>query len=170
MENLNKKAFFVIGAESSGTRVLTQAFIAAGCWGDGGHAQRLDDLNFNDRPPIIVFRRSLPHANKWPKVADLKRRMEGGGYEVKIVGIERDPNFVMLSQLRNRQHSRTKEEASEKIGRATRLVKAHADEIVKYPYLVNDPWYRKQFFEKHGLIEPAMHFYNGDAKYEHNMA
>jgi hypothetical protein len=31
-----KTAYLLLGPESSGTRMLAQAFVAAGCFGDGG--------------------------------------------------------------------------------------------------------------------------------------
>ena len=52
--------FLVIGPESSGTRMLAQAFISSGCFGDAGHSQRLDrDISVGKTPKVL--RSSLPH-------------------------------------------------------------------------------------------------------------
>jgi len=61
------KAFFVIGPESSGTRLVTKIFLHMGCYGDDGHNQRLDSMLFpEDRD--IVLRRSIPHRGVFPDI------------------------------------------------------------------------------------------------------
>jgi LPS sulfotransferase NodH len=164
-----KKAYFIIGAESSGTRVLTQAFIKAGCFGDAGHFQKLDSLNLNNRPDNIVFRRSLPHAGIWSNVRNLKKLFEDADYEVEVIGITRIPRYTVLSQLTNHQHARTQHEAEKNIKRAVNVIVRDADTIIKYEQFVTDGWFRKQFFEERGLEEPHMHFFNANEKYMYQL-
>lgn len=68
-----KKLFFVIGPESSGTRLTTRILCESGCFGDFEHYQRLDEFvrgNTDDLNSItngaesIVFRRSVPHGEE----------------------------------------------------------------------------------------------------------
>jgi len=65
-----KKVFFIVGPESSGTRIVTRLFCLAGCWGDWSHEQRLDRFVYGkvskipdlaEESEAIVFRRSIPH-------------------------------------------------------------------------------------------------------------
>jgi len=165
-----RKAFFVIGAESSGTRMLTKAFISIGCYGDGGHYQKLDMQNFEDTPDLIVFRRSLPHAHKWPAVKQIAKKMKRAGYEVKIIGVMRDARIVVASQLRNQQHARTEQEALQNIGRANKIITASAHMVVEYENFVTDKLYREVVFADLGLEHPSMYFFNGNAKYENIVA
>ena len=69
-----KRAFLVLGAESSGTRLVTRLLIAAGCHGDGGHQQPFDKWQaasspFDGKDPI-VWRRSYPWTeyHLWPNL------------------------------------------------------------------------------------------------------
>ena len=165
-----KRAFFVIGAESSGTRVLTRAFISAGCWGNGEHIQRLDARpKFDVFPALIVFRRSLPHFHEpteWPDVGEIQENIKKAGYELTTVAIMRDSEITALSQIRN-QHISDLEEAENNIEKAIRIVGLFADDFIHYHTFVTDAWYRKEKFEGFGLPEPDMDFYNGNSKYEH---
>ena len=166
-----KRAFFVIGAESSGTRVLTRAFISAGCWGNGGHVQRLDARpKFDVFPDLIVFRRSLPHfhgASRWFDVGEIQENIKNAGYELTTVAIMRDPAITALSQTRDNQHADTLKEAEANIEKATRIIGLFADEFIHYHTFVTDAWYRKEKFDGFGLPEPDMEFYDGNWKYEH---
>jgi len=58
-----KKAFLVLGARSTGTRMFTEMLIQAGCYGDSTHKQRLDESLY--MKPVTrrftVWRRSVPH-------------------------------------------------------------------------------------------------------------
>ena len=164
-----KRAFFVLGAESSGTRVLTRAFISAGCWGSDEHTQPLDNLIFSDSPDLIVFRRSLPHDFKWPDIIDIKQHIEKAGYDLITVGIVRDTDITALSQVRN-QHVATVEKAEENIEKAIRIASLFVDAFIHYHTFVTDAWYRKERFEDFGLPEPDMDFYNGNEKYAHLVA
>src|ERR1041385_4974691 len=106
------KAFFVIGPESSGTRMMTQAFIACGVYGSGGHSQKLDKEGFDGGHELIVLRRSVPHGNNMPPIADLIKRMQEHGYEVHPVIILRDKDKCAASQVQ-RGHAKTNQEAKD---------------------------------------------------------
>lgn len=55
-----KRAFLVLGPESSGTRLVTEMLIVGGCVGNSGHEQAFDDQPFGDHD-VVVWRRSEPH-------------------------------------------------------------------------------------------------------------
>jgi LPS sulfotransferase NodH len=50
-KTMDKRAFLVLGPESSGTRLMTKLLMVAGCYGDDGHVQRLD----RDPLPNVPF-------------------------------------------------------------------------------------------------------------------
>lgn len=96
---MRKRAFIILGPESSGTKVLTKVLIKAGCAGDGWHRQRFDKEDPTE--PLVVLRRSYPHGGKWPVLAAIVARFERLGYEVRVVLIVRSMQFTMASR---RQH------------------------------------------------------------------
>lgn len=64
------KAYIVLGGESTGTRLVTRILIRAGCIGDSGHVQSLDELIPNHKLDLragqsFVWRRSMPHNKHW---------------------------------------------------------------------------------------------------------
>src|SRR5258708_1012665 len=94
------KSFLVVGPESSGTRMVTDALIKAGVVGQSGHTHEMDDLDFFGRPDQIVLRRSVPHGGLWPDLSRIVRRMTEAGYVVSPVVTYRDKDFCVRSQLR----------------------------------------------------------------------
>ena len=165
-ENWVKQAFFVIGAESSGTRMLTKAFMEAGCEGSDQHFQPMDVQGFLHQPDMIVFRRSLPHAQMWPDVEDIRDMIAVEGYDVEIIGIKRMNFAVIASQTRGNQHAKDKEHALRNIKKANATIDKFADEIVQYEDFVTNPVYRQEFFSKFGLLAPLMYFFNANNRYE----
>lgn len=166
---MKKRCFLIIGAESSGTRVLAQSFISSDVFGDGGHAQRLDFMDDEGLIEIdydVVFRRSLPHAGEWPVITEIVERFTRTGFKVVVVGILRETSFVINSQLRNSQHSDNVTDASEKIQRANRLVNDYAETIVEYTPFVNSEEYRNSFFADYFLPPPSIYYYDGNQKYK----
>jgi hypothetical protein len=92
-----KRAYLVLGPESSGTRLLTRILIAAGCYGDDGHEQRLDSAIPDE--PLLVWRRSLPHDKQWPDIAGLVGLLRLHGYAVTAIVSSRDWHAMALSQV-----------------------------------------------------------------------
>lgn len=95
-----KRAFIVVGPESSGTKFLTRLFLRAGCEGDPWHEQRLD--HHDPDTDLIVFRRSYPHAGQWPDLPAIVERFKGLGFEVRLIVIVRSLQFTLASR---RQHA-----------------------------------------------------------------
>lgn len=97
---MTRRAYFVMGPESSGTRITTRLLVAAGCWGDDGHPQRLDNFAFMRAPDLIVLRRSVPHATQWPPIAEIVGLMRAAKYEVYGIVTTRDMFCMVSSQVR----------------------------------------------------------------------
>lgn len=91
-----KRAFIVIGPESSGTKFLTRLFLRAGCEGDPWHEQRLD--NHDPDTDLIVFRRSYPHAGRWPDLPAIVERFMELGFDVRLIVIIRSMQFALASR------------------------------------------------------------------------
>ena len=167
-----RQAFFVMGPESSGTRMLTRAFVSVGVFGDDGEVQRLDDMQFEGRPERIVFRRSIPHDGEWPPVGDLCREMAAAGFDVWPVVILRDREITARSQVKA-GHSRSVEEARQKVDKAVILIYAELACVesqpvmqVAYESFVAHERVRVDIFASLGLSGPVgMEFYNGNEKY-----
>src|SRR5688572_25231295 len=112
------RAFFVLGPESSGTRLATEILLNAGCYGSSDHIQSLDHLLdietederkqfINDLVPLdtsIVWRRSIPHNTIIPSISGMSAAI----YPRKphIIITVRDPYCIVQSQLNNHQHAK----------------------------------------------------------------
>lgn len=112
------RAFFVLGPESSGTRLVTQLLIAAGCVGDAGHSQRFDTESFGDAPDVVL-RRSVPHCRAWLNWQELADRATGR--DIMAVICVRDPTVMVKSQIDN-GHVRNAEHAKRNIAAAYRMI------------------------------------------------
>lgn len=170
-----RRAFVILGPESSGTRLMARLFIRAGAHGDYEHRQRLDAMLSNgDRPthPVVVVRRSYPYSKEWPNLGKLKGRLERAGYEVRAVVVLRSLQFTALSS--NRQmHTRSREhgirrstEAFKHIG--TALAESGLPFVwLTYESLVQRPEQELTWlFQWAGLPAPLdVEIFDGNAKY-----
>lgn len=166
-----KVAYFVMGPESSGTRMMTQAFLSYGYYGDGGHRQRLDREGFKADHETIVFRRSIPHGKVWSPIAKLIKRMEKQGYEVRPVMIVRDKDMCAKSQVKN-HHVRDEKQSRLHISKAWAHMFRELAQVGKVPHVIYYEAFvkfkrvRVAFFKQFGLGHPKMDFYNADLQYE----
>jgi hypothetical protein len=167
---MGRTCYFVMGPESSGTRMMGKAFVQLGIYGDSDHKQRLDDLDFVDRPDRIAFRRSFPHGPEWPDVAGLVATMRAAGYRVVPVVTLRQREYCAESQVRI-GHSKNMAAARAKIDRAvehiwTGLARAGlVPVVVAYEPFVRSPEVRRVFFQSLGLDVPTMEWRDGNRKY-----
>jgi hypothetical protein len=121
-----KRAFLVLGAESSGTRLLTRVLIAGGCHGDDSHRQPFDEWKFQDRTPI-VWRRSYPWTEHhlWPNLGlDLLKPLDRFGYG-DIMALISTRDWISLSRSQadpGNNHVAGEEEALENISIAYREI------------------------------------------------
>lgn len=164
-----RRAFFVIGCESSGTRMMAESLISVGVYGDHGHSQRLDTLGFYDQPDIIVFRRSMPHARNWSPINALYDLMSRAGYEVITLIMWRKEKYTILSQIKQ-GHVNSEEMAKENIAEAFERIGKYSHgkecEVVGYEQFVTDPWYRSELFWDYGLTDPTITYYNANDAYD----
>ncbi|MFM7858795.1 MAG: hypothetical protein ACKO96_44450 [Flammeovirgaceae bacterium] len=97
---MSKKAFLILGAESSGTRLLTNIFVNSGFAGSAEHEQPWDK---ND--PVgekIVWRRSVPHGLKeFPDILSMIRKLRKFQYDVAVAIIHREATATLASQVNN---------------------------------------------------------------------
>lgn len=163
-----KRAFYVLGPESSGTRMLTKAFISVGVYGDSEHEQSMDNLNFYVTPDTIVYRNSVPHDGYMPPIKFICEQMKLAEYDVVVIVIDREDRFLELSQAK-RFHQPNADYARRNIARARDYISEQletAPVLVQYEDFVCDPNYRKSIFAGLGLPEPDMQFYNANEAYQ----
>lgn len=141
-----RRAFLVVGPESSGTKLFTRILIAMGCWGDDGDAQRLDKGFPTNGPDCIVWRRSFPCQQKWPVMNRIFLDLQGADFrKVTCFVTSRDWTAMASSQVK-RGHVGNLKQAEINIQRAyleifsaLRLWSTHEFEIVNYEALVARP-------------------------------
>lgn len=164
-----KVAYFVMGPESSGTRMLTEAFIKSGCYGDSTIDQRMDDMNFSES--LIVFRRSLPHGGIWPNISYIVDTMKQAGYRIHPIMILRDKSYTIKSQVKN-QHVANEIEAADNIRFAVEYAYRNLaalglnPAVVLYEIFVKYPEVREMLFRSLGLMPPLMEFHDGNLQYQ----
>jgi hypothetical protein len=159
-----------MGPASSGTRMLTEAFINVGCFGDKGHEQRLDKIDLKGAPDLIVWRRSVPHGIEWVNLKSYYDKLKVYHYELKPIMIFRDKYFTVLSQMR-KSYVHSGEEAHLNIMRAINHIYNQLAKIellpfaISYESFIDNAKIRKLFFRQFDLPEPVMDFYDGNKKY-----
>lgn len=98
-----KRAFLVLGPESSGTRLLTEVLLGAGCQGSADHDQAFD-RRLDDARNLIVWRRSMPHGSgsqrRWPDLDnELLTPLVRRGFQVAVFATIRSHYCMVRSQL-----------------------------------------------------------------------
>jgi hypothetical protein len=162
------RAFIVMGPESTGTRVLTQILISAGCVGDGGHKQRFDEHipSPEEVGSDIVWRRSVPHFNAedMPTIKSMESRLEG--YDVKILITSRSLYPAAKSQMNHRDHLSSLEQAYDRINEGYSYIFGQISEydftVVTYEGLRRND---SKICEQIGIGEPDVDIYDGNEKY-----
>lgn len=157
------KAYLVLGAESTGTRLVTRLLIECGCIGDGGHEQRWDkQLPHSDNQPLIVIRRSFPHLKQWQNLYDLLQKLRKNDYDQLIaVVLTRDWNSVIQSQL-NYGHTKSKEDSATNIRRAyywiiKQLYEFNIQYYIQTYEALKDESILRNFIKEIGLELPENH-------------
>ena len=130
---MNRRAFLVCGPESSGNRLMTRLLVAAGCYGDGAHFQRLDRA-IPVHEHQIVWMRSVPHAHEWPDLSGMVHQLRGLNYTVQVVVMSRDWTAVARSQVAA-GHAPDEATALSNIREAWRHIFTHLN-LVDVPYVV----------------------------------
>ena len=98
-----KRAYVVVGPESSGNRMLASLLIGAGCCGGTAFDHPLMfDVPTGEDPVVLI--RSFPHGDGWPDLAEIYRTLRSRGYMVRVLVTVRDPHCVIESQVERRHH------------------------------------------------------------------
>lgn len=148
------RAYLVVGAESSGTRYLTQLMTQLGCEGDADHVQAWDRTGLSGERP--VWRKSLPHGEDWPDLTAWAAEVQGQGYDPTIIAIRREAHACATSQVYQR-HSASYAEALAKIQRAERTIARavvnglHVESVNYEALIVNAPATMRYLAERVGL-------------------
>jgi len=188
-----KSAYFVMGPESSGNRMMAFAVTSTGFLSDGGGVSGSLDkyiittewfkggVNTSDiirsiesAPNRIVFSRSIPrrgYPNKeWANIKSICNKLLEFDYNVYPLVMYRDKDIIIKSQVR-RKHVPTEEIASKFIDKAynhidSNLFKVKLQTIrIVYESFVTDETYRINTFKSIGLPPPNMEFFNANDKY-----
>jgi len=118
-----KQGYFVVGPESSGTRLMTQLLMGVGCFGDYTHDQRLDEPGLWPDEQRLVWRRSVPHRHNMPDVFLCIMRMRSNGYNTTVLVMSRDWHSMAISQ--------------EQIGHVKSTTEALSNIQLAYTYIFN---------------------------------
>lgn len=96
-----RRAFIVVGPESTGTKLLTRVLMKLGCFGDDGDVQRLDRGFPHDGIESVVVRRSLPMQRQWPSVGKMVTDAYLAGFtKITVLVCSRDWFCMCRSQVR----------------------------------------------------------------------
>ncbi|MEM4720659.1 MAG: hypothetical protein QXT73_01180 [Candidatus Methanomethylicaceae archaeon] len=134
-----KVAVVVVGAESTGTRMLTQMIIDQGFFGDAEDPQRvLQILNASEplEEPYVVVRRSVPHGEVWDGLSGLMWSLYERGYSLKVIVTVRDPYCICMSQAANQKHAFNVNHALRKIMRAYVNILPELSSYDAVPYVI----------------------------------
>jgi len=114
---MTKKAYLVVGPESSGTRLMTRLLIEAGCIGQASHNQPLDqvlkgkaDLSKHSEESRFVFRRSVPHAGHMPDLSRIDTRFRECGCQTFWIVMFREWAAMARSKV-HQGHQNKREDA-----------------------------------------------------------
>ena len=170
-----KRAFFVVGPEASGTKMMRHALHLAGCyydapdWDDAAK----DDAGHNFDVPYksIVFHRSIPHGRWpliWPRLSMLRQNMEQAGYTVQPLLMVRDWHATVSSQIKRKNIPTTVKEAEHNIREAIRTVSTCLPDFILVTYeafCLNEKFRRWLFVERLNLPEPAIEIWYANDKH-----
>lgn len=152
---------------------MTSLLMAAGCYGDDGHVQRLDVAGnpLGADRPLIVWRRSLPHGGRWPDPRALLSKLWDRDYDVTMLVMSRDWHAMSLSQV-SAGHARDASAALGVIDLAYqeifRAVRSDVSfELVNYEALTQRPQATvAQLMTRLGLKMPEnFYVYDGNARH-----
>ena len=159
---MSKTAFFVFGTEGSGTYMLAEAFVSAGCFYDDELRESVPD----DFPNKVVARLSVPCAGKFIDPAKTYIPYLNAGYDVFSCIIFRDVNASRES-VKRRSPEKTDFDMWEEYLKAMKLIATIlANSVhVNYEAFVGNAGYRKWLFNFYGLDEPKGEWFNANEKY-----
>ncbi len=187
-----KVAYLVVGPESSGNHLVTDILCHAGCHGQSGdHTdwQQTDgdrstvahddlqpwDVCMPDDQDPIVWRRSVPHLEKLPNIAEMVASLEARDYTVTVVVVTREKYATVQSQIKW-GHIINTQQGLEQIEQSYQHIFQHikkagvAHTLVNYESLVNYAHASKFLLIELGLKLPKQNFsmFDGNIKWGDN--
>lgn len=172
MADKERIAILVYGPESTGTRLLTRILVAAGCNGDGTHGQRFDTDIPGDEE-YIVWRRSFPHARRWPDIENMVERLREKDYKIFTFVTTRDWYPMLQSQI-NRGYAKDVNMSFQNAQNAYALIFSKLNKLglrcamFSYEALILEPRNYLSFMLSLVGLEPPDNFekiVNGNKKY-----
>ena len=157
----------MLGTEGSGTYMMAEALVVAGCYyTSAGDVQGiLETVN----EPEVVIRRSLPHAGQWLDYQEIYNEIWRTKYQVVPIFIFREPNATVQSVMRRSTLPRSRAEYQQTLAlqELSRLSSVKNPILVTYEALVGSVGFREWLFvQRLGLKYPNNYeFYDGNAKY-----
>ena len=152
---IGRRAFFCVGAEGSGTYMLRNALVAAGCFADGRLDGIHEDYKFETAPHSwsLAIRRSYPHAGEWPYLGQVVNPLLEADYDVTVLWIIREWNATAKSVERRTGTRHLPVFAN--VAKATTLIARQLDTyrfdvrmfMVSYEAFCLTPGYRRWLFE-----------------------
>ena len=169
-----KSVYFVVGAEGSGTYMLSEALVAAGCVYDG--RMESDDFPFREywktKDANYVVRRSLPHAGIWPNSMKITEAAIHNGYLLHVIAIIRNGHSAYQSVIRRdpeRNRANIKQNQIFSLSAISSLFSRSGGTptIITYEAFVGSKSFRKWLFDARlGLYYPEdFEVYDGNDKY-----
>ena len=131
----------------------------------------MDYMNLEGFPDDIVYRNSVPHGGHFLSIAAITSKIEGFGYEVIHVVIDREDKYMALSKVK-RKHQPDVESALEELpierDHIAEQMKALGVQpvLVQYEIFVSDAAERRKLFTSYTLPEPVMYFFNANDTYK----
>ena len=186
-----RKAYFVMGAESSGNRMMVDAIESSNDFGLGGIKVPRNKYIYKGKwdtedviykslmkngPERLLYVASVPrgtYPNKeFPNIHYVCATLKGFNYTVYPIVMYRNREFVVKSQV-ERNHTTSELQAHTNIDQAYEHIFSELADIisqpliVKYENLVNDINYRRFIFDAFDLNYPEeFKFFDANEKYK----
>lgn len=186
-----RKAYFVTGAESSGTRMMINAIESSNDFGLGGievprneykyrgiwdTKDTIDQSLMKNAPERLLYIMSVPRGTypnkKFPNIYYTCLCLKAFNYIIYPIVMYRNREFVVKSQISHR-HIISELEAHTNIDKAYEHIFSELADIiaqpliVKYENLVNNEDYRRFIFDAFDLNYPEeFEFFNANEKYK----
>lgn len=186
-----KRAYFVMGAESSGNRMMIDAIESSNDFGLGGIKVPRNEYIYKGKwdtedtvrqslikntPEKLLYVTSVPrktHPNKeFPNIYYICLNLRSVNYTIYPIVMYRDRRFVVASQI-SHNHVRSELQAHTNIDKAYEHIFSELADIhlypliVKYENLVNDKRYRQLIFTHLELNPPEkFEFFDANEKYK----
>jgi len=145
----NKRVYPVVGAESTGTRLMCDLLIEAGCQcnhSDDWQWQQWDNEVPHGQP--LTYHRSFPHGGQWHSMSDLFNCFKS--YQLFTVVMVRDWYSIACSQSRFQKVNTITPNIQRAYINIFEGLKEHNYEIVPYEALRSEDYVRA-FLERLGL-------------------